>query len=245
VHQAGKLSEELRAHGAEPVEVPVLEIRPPENLDALDWALQRLGSYDWLIVTSANAVRALTERAAAIRIPLDQLAPPQLHVAAIANATAMAAKMAGFPVALVPDDYVAESLVVALAPRVCRRRVMLARAAIARDIIPDALRAAGANLDVVDVYRNVMPADAPNLLSKALAKGIDAATFTSSSSVTHLANAAKEGGIEWPFRGVAAISIGPITSATLVDAGWVPAQEAMVSDLPGLVEAAIAHFAAG
>ena len=69
-HQAGKLSEGLRALGAEPVEVPVLELRPPENLQPLDSALRQIKKYDWLILTSANTVRAILERAAVLGIPL-------------------------------------------------------------------------------------------------------------------------------------------------------------------------------
>jgi uroporphyrinogen-III synthase len=107
-------------------------------------------------------------------------------------------------------------------------------------VIPDALRATGASVDVVDAYENVMPADAPAQLREAIASGIDAATFTSSSSVTHLADAARAAGIPFPFAGVAAISIGPITSKTLRDFGWEPAAEANQSDIPGLIAAAVA-----
>ena len=71
----------------------------------------------------------------------------------------------------------------------------------------------------------------------ALARGIDAATFTSSSSVTHLAEAARAAGIKFPFAGVPAVSIGPITSQTLRELGWEPAVEAKVSDIPGLLAA--------
>jgi uroporphyrinogen-III synthase len=234
-HQAGKLSEGLRAIGAEPVEVPVLEIQPPADLAALDRALHELDSYDWLILTSANTVRALVERSAALGISFENFAAAQ--VAAIGEATAAAARSAGFIVALVPPSYVAESLVASLADRVAGKKVLLARAAIARDVIPDALRAAGATVDVVDAYRNVMPESAPGMLRAALAKGIEAATFSSSSSATHLAEAAKAAGIGFPFAGVKAISIGPITSATLRELGWEPAGEAKVSDISGLIEA--------
>jgi uroporphyrinogen-III synthase len=115
---------------------------------------------------------------------------------------------------------------------------LLARAAIARDVIPHALRTAGATVDVVDAYRNVMPASAPRLLRDAFKKGIDAAAFTSSSSVAHLADAARHAGIAFPFAGVVAISIGPITSKTLRDIGWEAAAEASPSDVPGLIQAA-------
>jgi uroporphyrinogen-III synthase len=229
------LSEGLRALGAEAVEVPVLEIQPPEGFAALDAALLGLGGYDWLILTSANTVRALQDRASALGIELAQ--PAGLKVAAVGESTADAARGVGLNVALVPESYVAESLVALLASKAAGKRVLLARASVARDLIPDALRAAGAQLDVVDAYRNVMPEAAPGELRQALASRIDAVTFTSSSSVTHLADAARAAGVPWPFAEVAAASIGHITSATLRESGWEPAVEADPSDIPGLIAA--------
>ena len=230
-HQAGKLSEGLRALGAQPVEVPVIEIQPPASLDPLDHAIQHLYGYDWLIVTSANTVRVLGERAASLKI--DLLSQP-LHVAAIGHATADAARQLDLKVTLTPETYVAEGLVSALADRIRGKHVLLARASIARDVIPDALRAAGATLNVVDAYQNVIPGAAPEQLRIALAAGVDAATFTSSSSVTHLAEVAHKAKLPFPLRGVPAISIGPITSQTLRDLGCLPAAEAEVHDIPGL-----------
>jgi uroporphyrinogen-III synthase len=238
-HQAGKLSDGLRTAGFDPVEVPVLEIRPPLDSGPLDAALRNLDTYDWLILTSANTVRALTERAAVLGVPMEPIAA--LQVAAVGEATAEAARNAGLPVGLVPDAYVAEALLERLAGQSAGKRVLLARAEIARDVIPDALRAGGATVDVVDAYRNVLPEDTPQLLREALEKGIDAATFTSSSSVTHLAEAAQAAGLAFPFAGVEAASIGPITSATLREYGWEPAVEAEVSDVTGLV-AAVANL---
>lgn len=305
-HQAGKLSEALRELGAEPVEVPVLEIRPPESFDPLDRALRQLGVYNWLIFTSANAVRTLVERIAAVGVRTGPL--PSLKVAAVGAATARAAQDVGFPVTFVPESYVAESLVEgllarrraasgrdgpgqtnepgldfsraenarkerealphegetgfvtghdfscaesaeqerrALAPAAAfaGQRILIARAAIARDVIPDAFRAAGARVEVVDAYRNVLPEAAPALLGEALVGGIDAATFTSSSSVTHLAEVACKAGIAFPPASVPAISIGPITSQTLREVGWPPAAEAVISNIRGLVAAAADYFA--
>ncbi len=124
-----------------------------------------------------------------------------------------------------------------LAEQTRGKKVLLARASIARDVIPGALRAAGATVDVIDAYRNVMPEAAPALLREALKKGIAAAAFTSSSTVTHLADAARQAGIAFPFAGVAAVSIGRITSQTLRDLGWEPAAEATQSNVPGLIQA--------
>ena len=238
-HQAGKLSEGLRALGAEPVEVPVLEIRPPASFKPLDAALRQLDRYDWLILTSANAVRALAERAAFFGFSLPALAPPS--VAAIGEATASEARKEGLQVTFVPQSYVAESLVAGLLQSLQNRpspqRILLVRAAVARDVIPDALCAAGSVVDVVDAYRNALPEAAPEQLRQALQNGLDAATFTSSSCAIHLAEAARAAGVAWPFAAVTAVSIGPITSQTLRELGWPPAVEAVPSDIPGLIAA--------
>lgn len=238
-HQAGKLSDSLRAAGAQPVEVPVLEIQPPSSCDPLDAALRNLSTYDWLILTSANAVHALVERAASCGMVSNE---PKPQIAAVGKATADAARQAGFTVALTPKEYVAESLIESLTDLASGQRILLARAAIARDLIPDTLRAAGAIVDVVDAYQNAIPQNAPEKLRTALASHIDAATFTSSSSVTHLAEVAHAAGIAFPFAGVKAISIGPITSATLREHGWPPAAEANPHDIPGLIAAVISQF---
>jgi uroporphyrinogen-III synthase len=278
-HQAGKLSDELRALGAEPVEVPVLEIRPPLSYEPLDAALRILDQYKWLIFTSANTVDAFAARAGALGITLPTT--KQSRVAAIGSATAAAAEKIGLSVSLTPKAYVAESLVHdllqqpqevsghgcaasghesghasgheftraeriekrsgALAPeeKISGQRILLARAATARDVIPDTLRSAGAHVDVIDAYRNVLPDDAPEKLRLALQEKIHAATFTSSSSVTHLAEAAQKAGIAFPLAGIPAISIGPITSQTLRESGWPPAAEATVSNISGLIAAVV------
>jgi uroporphyrinogen-III synthase/uroporphyrinogen III methyltransferase/synthase len=239
-HQAGKLSEGLRSLGAEPVEVPVLEIGPPESFEPLDAALAKLDRYDWLILTSANTVRAIAERSAEVGIMLFQ--PLDLRVAAVGESTAAAARNVGLQITLIPVSYVAESLVDGMVGQAAGKTILLARAATARDVIPDALRAAGASVDVVDAYRNVLPESAPGLLQQALARGIDAATFASSSSVTHLAEAAHAAGVEWPFANIPSISIGPITSATLRESGWEPTAEANPSDIRGLIAAVAEVF---
>lgn len=218
-----------------PVEVPVLEIRPPLDYALLDAAIRQLNSYDWLIFTSANTVRALAARTETLGVPIQQ--PFSVKVAAVGEATSFAAMQCGFLVAHVPESYVAESLLEELKGQVQGTRVLLARAAVARDLIPDALRAAGAEVDVIEAYRNVLPEEAGARLREAIAGGIDAATFTSSSSVTHLAEAARQAAIPFPLAGVRAVSIGPITSRTLREAGWEPAAEARQSDIPGLIAA--------
>jgi uroporphyrinogen-III synthase/uroporphyrinogen III methyltransferase/synthase len=233
--QASKLSDELRALGAEPIEVPVLEFAPPESWAALDSALQRLDQFDWLILTSANAAQSLLERAAHLGVALDHAVT--LQVATVGPATAEAAQKAQLTVTLVPESHVAEGLLASLGTQTTGKRVLIARAAVARDVIPDVLRASGATVEVVDAYRNVLPSSAPEQLRAALQKGIDAAAFTSSSSVTHLKEAAEKVGIAFPLANVQAISIGPITSQTLRQHGWEPSAEANPSDISGLAAA--------
>lgn len=197
-HQAGKLSEALRVAGAEPVEVPVLEIQPPSSYAPLDMALRSLFGYDWLILTSANAVRVIAERAAALKIRIRDHGP---HIAAIGQATAEAAQQAGLHVTLTPDTYVAESMVASLSSRVQGKHVLLARAAIARDVIPDALRNAGAIVNVVDAYQNAIPFAAPDQLCAALGSQLDAAAFTSSSTLRTSQKSLASPALRFPFRG--------------------------------------------
>jgi uroporphyrinogen-III synthase len=237
--QAGRLSEELRALGAKVVEIPAIEIVPPESYAALDAALRNLSQYQWLIVTSANGARVAQERMAALGIEAETLA--HLRVAAVGASTAQALRDAGMRVNITPREYVAESLVEALGGRVRGERVLLARAAVARDVIPDALRAQGATVDVADAYRTVIPKDSVTAMRTIFGEGAhapDAATFTSSSTVTNFLALLRAAGVTAPAA-MKAVSIGPVTSATLRENGWEPAAEADPHDLSGLVESVV------
>ena len=236
-HQAGRLSEVLRARGATVLEIPAIEIVPPASYAALDASLRNLSQYQWLIVTSANGAQALHERLAALGV--DSRAMAHLQIAAVGSGTAQALQGAGLPVAVTPREYVAESLLEALGDRARGQRVLLTRAAVARDVIPDALRAQGATVDVVDAYRTVIPENSVTAIRTIFAAGgrlPDAATFTSSSTVTNFLALLREAGVARAAT-MKAISIGPITSATLREHGWEPAAEADPHDLSGLVEA--------
>lgn len=236
--QAGKLSDALRTAGFDPVEVPVLEIVPPESFAALDAAIRRVTTYDWLILTSTNAVRVLCERAKKLDVAL---ADADVRVAAVGKATAEAAKAIGLKVDLIPEKYVAEGLLEAFEKAGLGgfegKRVLLARAALARDVIPERLKELGALVEVVEAYKNQVPAGAAEKLRGAIALGFEIAVFTSSSSVRHLAEATEKAGVKWPLMGVRAVSIGPVTSQTLLESGWKVAGEAAPSDIGGLVEA--------
>jgi uroporphyrinogen-III synthase len=149
-HQAGGFSASLRGLGASVIEIPFIEIRKPQSFQPLDQALKNINSYDWLILTSANGVEAMWERVRKLRITRRTL--KHLQVAAIGPATKLAIEKHGLKVKMVPEEYIAESVVKGLREKVKGKRVVLIRAKVARDVIPEDLRAAGAHVDVVEAY---------------------------------------------------------------------------------------------
>jgi uroporphyrinogen-III synthase len=242
-HQAGQLTEKLRALGAEVVEIPAIAIVPPASYAELDRALGNLSQspscYSWLIVTSANGAQALGGRMSELELAASLF--EHVKIAAVGSGTARALGELGLRVAVTPAEYVAESLVEALGDRVTGERVLLARAAIARDVIPDALRERGATVDVVDAYRTVIPEESVTAVRTIFGSdrpGVDAATFTSSSTVTNFLNLLCAARVETPAT-LRAVSIGPVTSGTLRANGWEPAAEADPHDLDGLVGAVV------
>jgi uroporphyrinogen-III synthase len=234
-HQAGRLAEALEEQGAEVLRLPTIEIVPPETYAHLDAVLEVIRGFDWLIVTSANGAAALADRMQFLRIRSEHL--KHLQVAAIGPATAAAVGRIGLRVSAMPDEYVAEAVVAMLKEKVAGRRVLLARAAVARDVIPEQLRKCGADIHVVEAYRTVIPAGSIEQAQALFGPGKplpDAVTFTSSSTVTNffaLLGAAK---IDLP-QGLRAVSIGPVTSKTLRQHQWEPACEAVKYDIPGVV----------
>src|SRR5690242_7552556 len=182
--QAGDLARELEALGAEVVAAPTIRIAPLTDLAALRAALTRVPPYDWIVFTSQNAVQVVCDR-----LPEWELAPRDVAraaVAAIGPATAEALVRRGVVPDLVPDRFVAEAVVTALAARgdVRGKTVLLPRAREARDALPDGLRALGALVDVIPIYETVRETgDGGGLAAEILAGTIDAVTFTSSSTV--------------------------------------------------------------
>jgi uroporphyrinogen-III synthase len=242
-HQAGRLAEELRARGAEVLEVPAIEIVPPESYEPLDRALRNLSQYQWLIATSANAVDAVCARMEVQGLTGRDCA--HLRVAAVGSATAQALLALGLSPAVTPPEYVAESLLEAIGAQTRGQRALLARAAVARDAIPDALRAQGTRLDVVNAYRTVIPATSVTEIRTIFSGSRlpDGATFTSSSTVVNFLALLRAAGVEAPAI-LRAVSIGPITSRTLREHGWEPSAEADPHDLTGLVDAVVRALSA-
>jgi uroporphyrinogen-III synthase len=241
--QASSLVAALANLGAEVVELPTIETVPLDSYETLDNALKNIANYQWLIVTSANTVRVLAERLAALNLPPSMLAP--LRKVAIGSATARAMREQGIEADLVPEQYVAESLVKTLGDQAAGSRILLARASVARDVIPDELTRRGAIVEVIDAYRTVIPDGAVERMKQVFSDPSnppDAVTFTSSSTVKNFFALWREAVFGGLPEGIAAISIGPITSETLREFGWEPAREATRHNVQGLVKAVSQEF---
>lgn len=241
--QASSLIAALTQLGAEVIELPTIETVPIDSYEALDVALRNIAQYQWLIVTSANTVRVLAKRLAALNLPPSTLAWPRK--VAIGSATANAMREQGIEVDLVPNQYVAESLLQALGDQVAGKRILLARATVSRDVIPDELTRKGATVHAIDAYKTVIPNGAVDRMRQVFsdpATPPDAVTFTSSSTVKNFFALWHEADFRGIPEGVAAISIGPITSETLREFGWKPAREAKRHDVEGLVQGVSQNF---
>lgn len=242
--QAGKLSDGLRAAGAEVMEIPFIEIRPPRSYKCMDDALRLVSEYEWLILTSVNGVQALFARMEKLGIPKRRLLP--LNIVAIGPATRAAIEKEGLQVAVTPKEYVAEAVVEALHSKVKGKRVLLCRAKIARDVIPRELRALGAFVDVVEAYETVIPAASRVKLRRVL-RDLEnrphAITFTSSSTVkNYVSLLGIRSGKSKLVQGVLNASIGPVTSDTLREYELAVDIEASEYTIPGLIRA-LSEFA--
>lgn len=249
-HQASALSAGLRRLGAQVIEIPFIEIRRPRSYHALDTALRNLKDYDWLILTSANGVQAFWDRMRALRGSRRNLR--HLKIAAIGPATRKAIEKRGLSVNVVPEEYVAESVVKSLRGQAAGKRVLLARAKVARDVIPRELRKIGAQVDVVEAYETVVPRSSRERLRqlfKDSKQRPQVITFTSSSTVRNFVALLGRGrGRPSPtarLDGARFASIGPVTSATLRELGLRVDIEAREYTIPGLIRAIAGSFAAG
>ena len=225
--QASGLAARLRALGAGVVEAPAIRVEP------LPGEAPDLAPYDLVCLTSPNGVLLLFERLR--RAGRDARALAGATVAAIGPGTAAALRDHGIEADVVPDRAVAEGLVEALRD-VPVGRALVARANDARDVLPDALRARGAEVDVLALYETVAePLDDGTL---AAARAADYVTFTSSSTVRFFLDAA--GGEAGLSEGTRVVSIGPVTSATLREHGLEPDVEAARHDVDGVLDAVVA-----
>lgn len=233
---ASELAGLLRSAGAAVVSVPTIEIVPPDSYTPLDQALARLDRFEWVIFTSVRAVEVFAER----RNPA--MSPKK--IAAIGPATGRAVEKAGLQVALVPPQYIAESLAQTLEPHVAGAPVLLIRAAEGRDVLPQVLRKAGAELTIVEAYRNQPPKDSIFVMRQLFASPEtrpELITFTSGSTARNLTAILRAAEITLPQDTVLA-SIGPVTSQAMRDAGLIPTMEAAEATLASLTQAICDYF---
>jgi uroporphyrinogen III methyltransferase / synthase len=226
--QASALTTRLRMAGADTVELPVIRVvDPSDDGAAMRAAAARVHEFDWVVLTSANGAERLC------RELRDARAFGAARVAAIGPGTATELRRWGVAADLVPPRFVAESMVEAFPSGT--GRVLLARAAVARDALPDGLRAKGWTVDVVEAYRTE-PGRATEAM-RAAARAADAVTFTSSSTVTNYLEAVGDD----PVPRVVAC-IGPVTAATARRRGLHVDVEAVEHTIEGLVDALVAHL---
>jgi uroporphyrinogen III methyltransferase/synthase len=237
--QAGALSDLLSDKGAHPLEVPTIQIQELEDHTKLDAALGALQTYDWVVFTSANAARAVFDRLG--ELGRDARAFHSARVAAIGPETAAALRARGIDPDFVPEEFVSESMVDGLKRRgIAGARVLLPGADIRRDTIPRGLAALGATAHEVTAYRTVVPVDSGARISEVLLEGVDAVTFTSSSTVKNL-DTLLHGDLS--RLGEARIAcIGPVTAAAAREKGLSVDIVAREYTVAGLVEALNAYF---
>lgn len=198
-HQSRSFIQLLESLGARVVHFPVIAIAPPADWAPVDEAISALPTYDWLVFTSANAVDAFFDRAGHLTLAA--------RLAVIGPATAQAVARRGLSVHLQPTNHIAEGLVAEFAALpLAGARVLIPRAASARDVLPGALRTQGAQVDLVDVYRNTLPAEVGPFPDRP-----DWITFTSASTVKNLLALVDRA----RFAEARLASIGPETSAAL------------------------------
>jgi uroporphyrinogen III methyltransferase/synthase len=234
--QASGLAATLRDLGATVVELPAIRIESMTGTAEVRSAAKAIADYDLVCLTSPNGVNLLFDALAAAG--RDARALAGATVAAIGPGTARALAAHGIAADVIPERFVAEALVEALASvEVQGRKVLVARAAEARDVLPEALKERGANVDVVALYETVR--EAPDETAIEAAQAADYVTFTSSSSVKNLTDAL---GDRFPAA-ARIVSIGPVTSASVREAGLEVAVEADRHDVDGLLAALLADAA--
>jgi uroporphyrinogen III methyltransferase/synthase len=231
--QAGVLSHQLRAMGADVIELPTIRIEPPTDLRGFAELVQDAHAYDWIVFTSPNGVNSFFDVFYKLYDDARELGGAK--VAAIGPATAQRIKDFHVHVDLQPNEYVAEAVVREFKKEggVENLRILLARAEKARDVLPRELSAMGGIVDEAFAYRTVPETrDDNGARRRLLEEGADLITFTSSSTVENYVAL----GLPWPL-GMQVASIGPVTSKTARDLGLNVDVEARRHDIPGLVDA--------
>ena len=240
--QAAKMAARLEELGAETIAVPTIAIAPPDDPGPLDAACDRIGTFDWVVFTSVNAVARVAERLAAAPGGVRGLAGPRLCAVGATTAEALAGH--GLRVDLVPDEYRAEGVLRALRGRgdLTGVRVLLPRGDLARDLLPAELGRAGAEVTAVTAYRTV-PADldgeGPDVRGMLRGGRVDVVTFTSGSSVRNFARALGGRQAAELLRHVEVACIGPVTAEAAAKLDIATTIMPAESTAPALIEAIV------
>jgi uroporphyrinogen III methyltransferase/synthase len=240
--QAGELANRLSDLGAECLECPTIRVVPPRDWTPLDAAIERLGTYDWLVLTSVNGVnyffKRLFERGKDVR------ALAKVRTATIGPATARRLRDFGFHSDIVPETYRAESIIEAFQKEPMEgKKVLLPRAKEARPILPIEVRKMGATVDEIAAYETEQATESVDLLMNRLEKrSVDMVTFTSSSTVKNFKAALPAERFDSLVQDIKVAAIGPITADTARHLGLHVDVEATEYTIPGLCDAILHYF---
>ncbi len=240
--QASEFSDLLAQNGAEPVEFPTIEVVPARSYRAFDRAIEKISEYHWVVFTSVNGVLFFLQRLN--KAGKDIRALKDVKICAIGPRTAEEILRLGVKVELVPEEYQAEGILDKMDGRDLKgKKILLPRAEVAREILPDELRRSGARVDVVTAYRTVEPTKNVKPIKKLLqANEISVITFTSSSTVRNFAKMFVREQLAGLLSGVKVACIGPITAETAKQLGIKTDILPKDSTIPAFVEAICQHF---
>lgn len=243
--QSGELTARLEALGATVLALPAISFRDPDDTAELDRAIADLDRFDWILFTSANAARFFARRCRAAGRPVGEGRWPRS--AAVGPATASAAAAQGFAVDYTAQEFRGEALAREMAPVLAGKRILLPRSDRARRDLPEALRAAGAEIVEVIAYRTGgMPGETAGGQNPALDalrnSGVDAVCFFSPSAVDGMIAALGHEVMSGVAAQAALVAIGPVTAAALRAAGLDAGIEAEAATVESVVQALARHF---
>lgn len=241
--QSAELAAMLAAYGAEPVEAPTIRTMPPADWSPVDRAIRAIETYDWVIFTSMNGVAQFMRRLCASGLDARSLAGRR--VCCIGPRTAQELEKFGVKADVIPVDYQAEGVLMALGGQDLKKaRVLIPRAEVARELLPDELRARGAHVDVVPVYRTLAPSgNAEGWHRQLVARQIHVVIFTSSSTVRNFVEML--GGVDRVnplLKSVVIACIGPITAKTVEEYGLTVSIVPGENTITALVDAIVQYY---
>ena len=240
--QASVFAEMLIDRGATTIEFPTIDVVPPASWAELDSAIQTIESYQWIIFTSANAVKYFMDRLRGLGKDLRIL--KGVNICTVGPKTAELLLQYGLKADLIPAEFKAEGVVAALGGlKVKGLKILVPRAKAAREIIPDRLREQGASVTVATAYENVRPTADVDRIRKLFAENkISALTFTSSSTVHNFVEILGQKEYKTFLQGVTVACIGPVTAKTAKEYGMKIDVMPKEYTIPALVDAMVEFF---